>query len=87
MSLRFDMFVALLSASIAGWLERPAAARIEDLKAESRTLRIRLRNRCIIFSDAKRGTLVPLATRLWRKALRDPDPIVTPATLLRWHRE
>ena len=42
MSLRLDTFVALLPASIAGWLERHAAARIEYLEAENRALRIYL---------------------------------------------
>ena len=87
MSLRLDTFVALLSASIAGWLERHAAARIEYLKAENRTLRIRLSSRRIIFTDAECWTLGALAKKLGRKALRDLDPIVTPTTLLRWHRD
>ena len=87
MSLRIDNFIALLSGSIAAWLERHAAARIEYLQAENRTLRIRLGGRRIIFTDAERRTLGTLAKKLGRKALRDLDPIVTPATLLRWHRE
>ena len=87
MSLRVDNFIALLSGSIAAWLERHAAARIEYLKAENRALRIRLRGRRIVFSGAERRTLGTLAKKLGRKALRELDPIVTPATLLRWHRE
>ncbi len=62
-------------------------ARIEYLKAENRALRIRLNGRRIVFSDAERLTLGILPKRLGRKALREIDPIVTPATLLRWHRE
>ena len=53
MSLRIDNFIALLSGSIAAWLERHAAARIEYLQAENRTLRIRLGGRRIIFTDAE----------------------------------
>ena len=87
MSLRLDTFIALLSASIAGWLQRRAAARIEYLKAENRALRIRLGSRRIVFTDAERLTLWTLAKKLGRKALRDLDPIGTPDTLLRWHRE
>ena len=87
MRLSVDDFIALLSGSIAAWLERQTAARIEYLKAENRALRSRLAGRRIIFTDAERRTLAALAKGLGRKALRDLDPIVTPATLLRWHRE
>ena len=87
MSFRIEHFVALPSGSIAAWLERHAAARIESLKAENRALRSRLGGRRIVFTDAERRTLGSLAKTLRRKALRDLDPIVTPATLLRWHRE
>ncbi len=87
MSLRIDNLVALLSGGIAAWLERTAEARIEYLKAENRALRARLGGRRIVFTNAERRTLGALAVRLGRKALRELDPIVTPATLLRWHRE
>ena len=87
MRLSVDNFIALLSGRIAAWLERQAAARIEYLNAENRALRSRLAGRRIIFTDAERRTLATLAKGLGRKALRDLDPIVTPATLLRWHRE
>ena len=50
-------------------------------------MRLRLAGRRVIFTDAERRTLGTIAKRLVRKALRDLDPIVTPATLLRWHRE
>jgi putative transposase len=87
MSLRPGSFLALLSASIACWLERQAAARIEYLKAENRALRARLGPRRIVFTDAERRTLATLAKEVGRRALSNLDPIVTPATLLRWHRE
>jgi putative transposase len=87
MSLRPGSFLALLSASIACWLERQAAARIEYLKAENRALRVRLGRRRIVFTDAERRTLATLATEVGRKARSSLDPIVTRATLLRWHRE
>ena len=87
MSLRVENFVVLLSGSIAAWLERRAAARIAYLKAENRALRSRLGGRRIVFTDAERRALGSLAKTLGSKALRELDPIVTPATLLRWHRE
>ena len=87
MRLAVDNFIALLSGSIAAWLERQVAAHIEYLKAENRALRSRLGGRRIIFTDAERRTLGVVAKQLGRKALRELDPVVTPATLLRWHRE
>ena len=80
-------FFSFLSASFACWLERQASARIEYLKAENRALRARLGRRRIVFTDAERRTLASLAKEVGRKALSNLDPLVTPATLLRWHRE
>ena len=54
MFVRPGPFLALVSAGIACWLERQAAARIEYLKAENRALRTRLSRRRIIFTDAER---------------------------------
>src|ERR1700733_12515007 len=87
MFVRPASFLALVSAGIACWLERQAAARIEYLKAENRALRARLGRRRILFTDAERRTLGSLAKEVGRKAQTNLDPIVTPATLLRWHRE
>ena len=80
-------FLALLVAGMGCWLERQAAAQIEYLKAENRLLRSRLGRRRIVFTDAERSTLATLAKEIGTKALRALDPIVSPATLLRWHRE
>jgi hypothetical protein len=87
MFVRPGSFLALVSAGIACWLERQAAARIEYLKAENRALRIRLGRHRMIFTDAERRTLAKLAQEVGRKALSNLDPIVAPATPLRWHRE
>jgi putative transposase len=69
------------------WLEREAIAQIEYLRAENRLLRSRLGRRRLLFSDAERGTLATLAKEIGSRALRDLDPLVSPATLLRWHRD
>jgi hypothetical protein len=58
-----------------------------DSHAENRALRSRLGKRRILFTDAERRTLAGLAKGIGSKALRELDPIVTPETLLRWHRE
>lgn len=72
---------------VAGWLQRQQAATIDYLKAENRMLRARLGGRCIIFTDAERRQLAEKARALGRKGLRELGTIVTPETLLRWHRE
>lgn len=87
MSWKPASLLALLIASMACWLERQAASQIEYLKAKNRALRSRLGRRRILFSNAEGRTLGSLAKEVGRKALRDLDPIVCPATLLRWHRE
>jgi transposase InsO family protein len=72
---------------VAGWLQRQQAATIDYLKAENRMLRARLGGRRIVFTDAERRQLAEKARALGRKALHELGTIVTPETLLRWHRE
>ena len=71
----------------AGWLQRQQAATIEYLKAENRLLRERLGGRRIVFTDAERRRLAEKARAMRRRALHELGTIVTPDTLLRWHRE
>jgi putative transposase len=80
-------FLALLLASMGCWLERQAATQIEYLKAENRLLRARLGRRRLVFTDPERRTLAALAKEIGSRVLRDLDPLVSPATLLRWHRD
>jgi hypothetical protein len=72
---------------VAGWLQRQQAATIDYLKAENRMLRARLGGRRIVFTDAERRQLADKARAIGRKALHELGTIVTPETLLRWHRE
>jgi putative transposase len=72
---------------MACWLERQSASQIEYLKAENRALRSRLGPGRILFTEAERRTLGALAKKIGAKALRGLGPIVSPSTLLRWHRE
>jgi putative transposase len=62
-------------------------ATIDYLKAENRMLRARLGGRRIVFSDAERRQLAEKARALGREALHELGTIITPETLLRWHRE
>ena len=57
------------------------------MKAENRMLRARLGGRRIVFTDAERRQLAEKARALGRKVLHELGTIVTPETLLRWHRE
>src|SRR3982074_3762920 len=80
-------FLALLVASMGCCLERQAAAHIEYLRAENRLLRSRLGRRRLVFTNSERRALATYAKKIGTKALRNLDPLVSPATLLRWHRD
>ena len=79
--------VQLLIVAFAAWLTRQQEGFIEYLKAENRMLKARLGRRRIIFSDAERRLLARHAKAVGRKKLLELDPIVSPDTLLRWHRQ
>jgi putative transposase len=70
----------------AGWVHRHQLIVIEFLQAENRVLKDRLRGRRIRFTDAERALLARKAKALGRKGLLELDTIVSPDTLLRWHR-
>jgi putative transposase len=70
----------------AGWVHRHHLIVIEFLQAENRLLKERLRGRRIRFTDAERALLARKAKAVGRKALLELDTIVSPDTLLRWHR-
>ena len=72
---------------LGAWLARQQDASIEYLKAENRMLKARLGRRRLIFTDAERRLLARHAKALGRKKLFELDPIVSPDTLLRWHRQ
>jgi hypothetical protein len=60
---------------------------IEYLRAESRVLREQLGNRRVLFNDDQRCRLAVRAKRLGRKLLAEVATLVTPDTLLVWHRK
>jgi putative transposase len=79
--------VQFLIVVLAAWLARRQEAFIEYLKAENRILKARLGRQRIIFGDAERRLLARHAKAVGRKKLFELDPIVSPDTLLRWHRQ
>jgi len=77
----------LLLMMFAGWVNRHQLDLIDYLQEENRLLKARLGGRRIRFTDAERRGLARKAHVLGRKALKELDTLVTPDTLLRWHRE
>ena len=76
----------LIAVALAGWLNRQQQSVIEYLLEENRALRKQISPRRIQFTDAERCRLAVKARVLGRKALREMDTLVTPDTLLAWHR-
>ena len=79
--------LSFLLMVVAGWVHRHQLIVIEFLQAENRLLKERLRGRRIRFTDAERVLLARKAKAVGRKALLELDTIVSPDTLLRWHRQ
>jgi len=79
--------VQLLMTTFAGWVNRQKLQLIEYLQEENRALREMIGDRRLRFTDDQRRRLAAKAKRVGRKALQDIATIVTPDTLLRWHRD
>src|SRR6059036_3925306 len=86
MQARLDPF-SFLIVSIAGWMNQHQHRVIEYLIEENRVLREQLGNRRMRFSDDQRRRLAAKAKKLGRKLLAHVATIVTPETLLAWHRK
>ena len=71
----------------AGWVNRAQQNAIDYLKEENRILREQMGNKRLRLSNAQRRRLANKAKVVGRAALRELACIVTPDTLLRWHRE
>jgi hypothetical protein len=77
----------MLLLVLTSWLERREREAFAYLIEENRLLRRQLGGRRLRFSDDERRRLAVRAHRLGRQALREIATIVTPDTLLRWHRQ
>ena len=71
----------------AGWVNRHQKDVIEYLQEENRALREQLGGKRLRFSDRQRRRLAVKAKAIGRKRLFEIGTLVTPDTLLRWHRE
>src|SRR5438132_9860470 len=78
---------SFLVISIAGWMNQHQHHVIEYLIEENRVLREQIGNRRMRFTDNQRCRLAARAKKLSRKVLEQVATIVTPATLLAWHRK
>ena len=73
--------------SVAGWMNQHQHHVINYLIEENRVLREQIGTRRIRFSDDQRRRLAVKAKKLGRKVLAQVATIVTPETLLAWHRK
>jgi len=78
--------LTLLVFAITGWIQREQQAAIVYLLEENRVLKARLRGRKLRLTDDERRRLAVKGKALGRKLLAEVAGIVTPDTLLAWHR-
>src|SRR5215469_2214707 len=81
-----DPFQFLLIA-VSGWMNHRQLQVIEYLREENRVLREQLGGQRVHLNDNQRRRLAVKAKALGRKALAEVASIVTPETLLAWHRK
>jgi putative transposase len=73
--------------AFAGWMNQHQQQVIEYLVEENRVLREQLGGRRLRFNDDQRRRLAAKGKQLGRKLLAQIATIVTPETLLTWHRK
>jgi transposase InsO family protein len=76
----------LLLLILAGWVNRQQQEVIDYLRTENQVLKEKLGKRRILLSDDQRRRLAVKGKVLGRKLLGEIGTLVTPDTLLRWHR-
>jgi putative transposase len=78
--------VRLLLVALAGWINQQQRDVIDYLQEENRVLREQLGSRRLRFTNDQRIRLAARAHTLGRHVLTELRSIVTPDTLLAWHR-
>src|SRR3954447_5161578 len=81
-----DPFRFVLIA-ISGWMNQHQQQVIEYLREENRVLREQLGSRRLRFNNDQRRRLAAKAKGLGQKLLAEVATVVTPETLLAWHRK
>jgi len=79
--------LSFVVACLSGWLNQHQQHVIEYLAEENRVLREQIGGRRLRFTDDQRRRLAVRAKQLSRRALAQVATIVTPETLLAWHRK
>ena len=77
----------LLVVALAGWINEQQREVIAYLQAKNRVLREQLGPRRLRFTDDQRIRLAAKAKHLRRRVLQEIGTIVSPDTLLTWHRK
>src|SRR5438034_10484068 len=78
---------SFLVVAIAGWMNQHQQHVVEYLIEEDRGLREQIGNRRMRVTNSQRCRLAAKARKLSRRVLEHVATIVTPATLLAWHRK
>ena len=81
------VWLRILLVALAGWVNRHQLEAIEYLREENRVLKEHLNGRRLRLTDAQRRRLAVNGHRLGRRVLREVATLVTPDTILRWHRQ
>ena len=77
----------VLLVTLAGWVNRHQQHVIEYLVEENRVLKEQVKGRRLRLIDDQRRRLAAKGRRLGRRVLGQVATIVTPDTILRWHRQ
>src|SRR5215813_7770731 len=73
--------------AVSGWMNHRQLQVIDYLREENRALREQLGDRRVCLDDHQRRRLAVKAKALGREVLAEVASIVTPETLLAWHRK
>ena len=79
--------IKLTLVSLAGWMNQQQQGVIEYLQEEVRVLRELQRGKRLRFTDDQRARLARKAKRIKFGRLKEIASVVTPQTLLTWHRK
>jgi hypothetical protein len=77
----------VLLVTLAGWINRHQQHVIEYLLEENRVLKEQVKGRRLRLTDDQRRRLAAKGQRLGRRVSTRVATIVTPDTILRWHRQ
>jgi len=77
----------ILVTAMAGWITRQQDAIIDYLREENRVLKEQLGRKRLRLTDAQRRRLAVRGKAIGRRALTEVASLVTPDTILRWHRQ